>query len=386
MIETGQTPDPAAMAQAIIQTIPDVIYIFNLADQRLVYTNRQVTDLLGYSAEDVARFGSGMELFGSVVHPDDLSLVVNYLTRWEFAKDGDVLESRYRSRHQDGSWRWIHGRDTVFQRSSDGTVSQILGTMRDITAERLAAEQNARVEDNSRQKQKIEALGMLAAGVAHEINNPMTIVSGYARQLAEQLPDDSPQKRQAVDMTKACDRITSITRKLLAFARREDGQRHEAVVSELVDDTLSLIVATLRHDKIQLEVNLAPEPLAITCIPQQVQQVVMNLVTNARDSLKALAGPDQRVIRISSTLLKDDGRRFARLTVEDNGPGIKGDVMPKIFDPFFTTKPQSAGTGLGLSISHGIVTGHGGRISAESTAGVKTSFHIDFPLSEASPP
>ncbi len=374
--------DPAAITQAIIQTIPDMVYVYDLDSHALVYCNRQVTELLGYTSEQMRDFGPGV--VPTLVHPDDMELVKGYVARWADVRDNHVRESYYRCLNAKGEYRWLYGRDTAFAHDSVGRVTQILGTTRDVTARKQAEEEQAKREAAGRQKQKIEALGMLAAGVAHEINNPMTIVSGYANKLAALLPEDSPFKRQAFEMTKACERITAITRKLLAFARREDGNLHEVSLDHLVDDTMALVEATLRQDNIQLAIELGDAPARINCIPQQIQQVLMNLVTNARDALRVAHGPGPSTIRISSSSSSEAGRTFARLTVEDNGPGIPDGIMTRIFDPFFTTKAPNAGTGLGLSISHGIIEDHGGRLWAESAKGKPTRFHVDLPVADGS--
>lgn len=373
--------DPTAIYQAIIQTIPDMVYVYDIDKQAVVYSNRQVTELLGYTAEEMREFGA--DVVARLIHPDDLELVQGYISRWADCHDQDVKESHYRCKNARGEYRVLYGRDLAFRRDALGRVTQILGTTRDVTDERKAEEDRRTLEVATRQKQKIEALGMLAAGVAHEINNPMTIVSGYAHHLAELLPEDSAFKRQAIEMTKACERITGITRKLLAFARREDGNLHEVSLAALVDDTMALVEATLRQDRIQLEIAMGEDPDAVSCIPQQIQQVVMNLVTNARDAVRQRRGPGPSTIRISSASRLEGGRRFARLTVEDNGHGIPDAILGKIFDPFFTTKAPNAGTGLGLSISHGIIEDHGGRLWAESASGQPTRFHVDLPIAEA---
>lgn len=372
--------DPTAIYQAIIQTIPDMVYVYDLDSHSVVYSNRQVTELLGYTAEEMIKFGPN--IVGTLVHPDDIAVVKGYLLRWEHVRDNEVKESYYRARNAKGEYRWLYGRDTAFRRDASGRITQILGTTRDVTDERRAQDEKTRLENAGRQKQKIEALGMLAAGVAHEINNPMTIVSGYATQLADLLPEDSSFKRQAIEMTKACHRITAITRKLLAFARREDGSFHEVTLANLVDDTMALVEATLRQDNIDLQLAMNDHDAPVHCIPQQIQQVVMNLVTNARDALRAKSAPGPSMIRISSSRSVEGGRCFARLTVEDNGPGIPDSIIGRIFDPFFTTKAPNAGTGLGLSISHGIIEDHGGRLWAESAGGKPTRFHVDLPIAD----
>jgi signal transduction histidine kinase len=145
---------------------------------------------------------------------------------------------------------------------------------------------------------------------------------------------------------------------------------------------LSLIQTVMRHDQIDLHVEIPDDLPRIKCRSQQIQQVLMNLMTNARDALNERYprhSPEKR-IRVSAEEILKQGCRFIRTTVEDSGAGIPLDIRDRIFDPFFTTKPKETGTGLGLSISYGIVKDHGGELSVESELGLCTRFHMDLPV------
>jgi PAS domain S-box-containing protein len=248
-----------------------------------------------------------------------------------------------------------------------------------------AEEERAQMQAQLIQSQKLESIGTLASGVAHEINNPIMGIMGYAQLLFDHLGPDSPVSEYALEIGKETERIALIAKNLLGFARQENETHlSPARLCDIIASTLSLITSVMRHDQIALEVNVPADLPRITCRSQQIQQVVMNLLTNARDAVnQKYPKPDaNKIIRLSAAL----GRRNAkgvdcvRLTVEDHGVGISEDLRTRIFDPFFTTKPRDKGTGLGLSISYGIVTEHGGELSIESEFGHWTRVHMDLPL------
>ncbi len=249
-------------------------------------------------------------------------------------------------------------------------------TVRDET-ERIA------LEAQLRQSQKLESIGTLAGGVAHEVNNPINGIMNYAQLIKDGLGErDSELTEFAGEIIHETDRIAALVRNLLQFSR-SDSQKHAPVrVCDVVSATSSLIRTVLRHDQVILEVDVPPDLPPMQCRSQQIQQVIMNLLTNARDALNArYPGYDaNKIIRLTARCHARGGGQWVRITVEDQGEGIAPDVADRIFDPFFTTKGRSEGTGLGLSISHGIVRDHNGHIFVESEPGAWTRFHVDLPV------
>ena len=273
-----------------------------------------------------------------------------------------------------------------------GTLLYVLLRI-EVWARNRAEEERAAMQGKLVQAQKLEAIGTLASGVAHEINNPIMGITGYAKMILETVEPGSPAAEQANGIVNAADRVATITRKLLSFARLDKQPSQLARMCDVVGDTLSLIQAVLRHDQITLEVAVPEDLPGLSCRSQQIQQVIMNLLTNARDVLnERYPGYDEnkKVIisarAISSTeskLMKLDGVTpwsCVRLTVEDHGMGIPESLRDRIIDPFFTTKSYGKGTGLGLSISHTIVKEHGGLLWFESVVGQGTQFHMDLPV------
>jgi len=248
-------------------------------------------------------------------------------------------------------------------------VTGALGIVRDVTDEKRMTEQLM-------QQEKLAAVGQLVSGVAHELNNPLASVMAFA-QLLLAAPANAPQDRRAIDaINQEAKRAAKIVSNLLTFARQHQPERTVTDLNRVVDDTLELRRYALRVAQVEIETRLDPM-LPITWADSfQLQQVVLNLVTNAEQALASW--PEERRIVVSTSRSRDD----LFLTVTDTGPGIAPENLSRIFNPFFTTKPVGEGTGLGLSISDGIIREHGGRIRAESAPGKGASFIIELPFVE----
>lgn len=258
----------------------------------------------------------------------------------------------------------------------------LVGTIRDITERKKAEKEKAKLEAQLQQAQKMESIGTLAGGVAHEINNPINAIMNYAQLIKDRSDDDSSLAQFADEIIHETERTAKIVKNLLTFAREERASHSPARMIDIVNDTMSLIQTVFRQDQITLNVEVPEDLPKIKCRSQQIQQVVMNLMTNARDALndKYAAYDENKLVKISSNLFEKDGRRWIRTTVEDHGVGIDPNISETMFDPFFTTKGRTVGTGLGLSISYGIVKDHHGELTFESEPGQYTRFHMDLPV------
>ena len=265
--------------------------------------------------------------------------------------------------------------------TSGGLPIGIRGTVMDITERKKAEAEKREYEVHLRHQQKLEAIGTLAGGVAHEINNPINGIMNYAQLIADQSVAGAPVRGFADEILRETERVSAIVRSLLTFARREKQSHSPALLADIVEATLKLTRVALRRDQIELTVDIPADLPKIKCRSQQIQQVLMNLITNARDALNAKATGyfDGKRIEIRAQALEKDGRTWVRTTVTDGGVGIPPDVRERLFEPFFTTKPKDVGTGLGLSISHGIVRDHRGELAYDSEPGVGTRFHVDLP-------
>lgn len=279
-----------------------------------------------------------------------------------------------------GESRWWSARFAPI--GVDGRVERVILVATEITERRAAEQEKAHLEAKLRQQQRLESIGTLASGVAHEINNPIQGIMNYAELISVSEFADAEIKEFAAEIEHETKRVAMIVRNLLAFSRQEvEKSMVSTTVSSIVEGTLSLIHAVLRKDQIRLRIELPPELPALYCRPQQVQQVIMNLVTNARDALNARfpSYDDNKRIDIIGHAFERGGATWVRISVSDHGGGVPDDVVARIFDPFFTTKGRDQGTGLGLSVSHGIVAEHGGELRLDNRVGTGAIFHVELP-------
>lgn len=229
-----------------------------------------------------------------------------------------------------------------------------------------------RLEDQLVQNEKLTSIGLLAAGVAHEVNTPLAVISSYSQMLRKQIgPDDSGYKLLE-KITAQTFRASQIVNNLLSFSRMNATEFAPVDVHKVVNETLSLLEHPLKTARIKVQTDLSAKTPTVTGNAGKLQQVFLNLFLNARDAM-----PDGGILTIRTS---EAGGRM-EVVVSDSGVGISRDHIKKIYDPFFTTKTPGKGTGLGLSVSYGIVKEHSGSISVESSLGIGTSFRLDFPLS-----
>jgi hypothetical protein len=250
--------------------------------------------------------------------------------------------------------------------------------------------QRKTLEQQLMHAQKMEAVGRLAGGVAHDFNNMLTVISGYSRMILDDLPAGSELRGYLEETLKAADRAASITSQLLAFSRRQVMQAAVVDVNHIISRAEKMLRRLIGED-IELELSLANALDPIRADPNYLEQAIVNLAVNARD---AMPGGGRLLVATHEIELDEEHARlypeavpgrYACLNVSDSGIGIPPDVMPRIFDPFFTTKEAGKGTGLGLATVFGIVKQHGGWIKVQSTPGLGTHFQIFLPAC-ATPP
>jgi len=249
----------------------------------------------------------------------------------------------------------------------DGIYSVIV-YMKDVTSKR-------QYEVQLLQSGKLAAIGELAAGVAHELNNPLTAILGNSQILLRKVDETDDTYFLLEDIYQCGRRCKNIIQNLLTFSRQDEYMFEKFSLNDAVETVLGLIGYQLRQQQIRLAVELDETLPLIEGNAQQIEQVIINLLINARD---ALLESDRAEKRIIISTRHQDG--FVQLTVEDNGTGIPEELHHEIFHPFFTTKRASKGTGLGLSVSHGIIESHGGKIELESEVGKGSKFTIKLPV------
>jgi two-component system NtrC family sensor kinase len=253
--------------------------------------------------------------------------------------------------------------------------------LRDLTVRRSNEAEIQRQREALHQSEKMAAVGSLLAGVAHELNNPLSIVIGNALMLTEAAAMVSPElNERAQTVQAAAERCGRIVRTFLAMARQRERQQRPAALREFIDGPLELLAYGLRAAGIEVTLDIPDGLPPLLCDPDQMQQVVMNLLTNARQALEGCPAP--RRVRIAA---RREGE-WTLLEIADNGPGVPEAIRSRVFDPFFTTKPMGAGSGIGLGLSRGIVEAHGGTLNLAPDDGSGARFLIRLPLGNASAP
>ncbi len=352
--------------RTIFNSASDAIMLHDAHTGRILAANERVQEIYGYPIDEFVALQ-----VGDIGADEAEYSQAEALKQIHAAADGSPQIFEWMAKKKSGETFWV---EVSLRRVTLMGNHGVLAVVRDIS-ERKA------LEAQLRQGQKLESIGTLASGVAHEINNPLMGMINYAELISSRV-NDPALKEFAEGIKLEGDRVAKIVRNLLSFSRQDQEEHSLARVADVVAASLSLIGSLLRRDFIQLEVDVPEDLPSVRCRSQQMQQVLINLVTNARDSLNAkyvLAHPNKR-ISITSQTIREDGQCWLRSTVEDSGKGISKDLVARIFDPFFTTKPRDEGTGLGLSISYGIMREHGGRLIVESEIGQFTRFHVDLPL------
>ncbi len=315
----------------------------------------------------------------SMVYEEDQDLVHNTLI--DFIADRKGYDIQYRIWPKDSEK--ISYVRSIAEKEYDayGNPTRTLGVVMDVTQQALLQRGKDKAEAMLRNQQKLESIGTLASGVAHEINNPINGVLNYAQIILDASANDSQTYKISKEIIQETTRVSEIVKNLLEFSR-QSGQHHSyADINDIITKTLSLVNTIFKHENITLNADISPNISKIKCRSQQIQQVLMNLLTNARDSLneKYPTYDENKIINLKCNEVLRRKRKWISISVEDLGMGIPETIKSRIYDPFFTTKAKEKGTGLGLSISYGIIKEHHGEIKLKSKEGEYTQFTVNLP-------
>jgi PAS domain S-box-containing protein len=343
-----------------------------------IWWNDGFQTLFGYEREEI---GGDITSWISRIHPVDLASVQQSIDA-VIDGGGTSWSSEYRFRRRDGTYAIVFDRGYVL-RDPDGNPMRMIGAMLDIT-------ERKRLEEQLRQSQKMDAIGQLSGGIAHDFNNLLTVIQCNAMLLIE---DDVSQERRAYaeDITQAAERAASLTRQLLMLSRRQVMQPTALDLNDVVRNLMRMLRRIVGED-IHVYAGYAIEMPLLRGDVGMLEQVLLNLVVNARDAMPrgghlTICTSVKEVDEAEATRRPEiSPGRYACLEVRDTGAGVDAEVLPHVFEPFFTTKPVGKGTGLGLATVYGIVQQHDGWIDVTTEPGAGTTFSIYLPIAEPTAP
>lgn len=340
----------------IIESINVGVMVINLSG-RITNWNGALEDVYGLRRETIGR------RITEVFRSEMLRALRELMARKEWQKGQPVYVYKFRAQAADGRDLMLNISLAPLQSKTSETEGTLVA-IEDVT-ERI------RLEEQLQQSDKLSSIGLLAAGVAHEVNTPLTGISSYSQMLMQQIPDTDPRHLLLEKIYRQTSRASSIVNNLLNFSRVSDARLVPVDLNHVLDDTIQLLEAQLRNSGIEVTCKYADHLPSAIGNAAKLQQVFINLILNARDAM-----PQGGRMEIA-TGTSDDA---ILISFRDTGSGIAPEHMAKIYDPFFTTKQIGKGTGLGLAVSYGIIRDHGGDISVESQQGEGTLFQISLPL------
>ena len=355
----------------IIRSLPIVLYAGEFGQELGApkFISENIAGICGYSAE---QFLNSPNLWSSRIHAEDRERVLR-----EFAglRETGSLAIEYRWCCPDGSYR-VFLDQAVLIRDDVGAPKEIFGTLLDVTERR-------RLEQQLVQSQKLDAIGKLTGGLAHDFNNMLTVVIGSLDRLRQSLDDPTLLRRLDLALEGA-HRCTDLTRRLLAFARRQALQSTAVNLNDVIDGLAELATQVIGAD-IELEIERSDAPCIVQIDPVQIESALLNLMVNARDAMpsggrltiRTRFAPKEEALALGEAV--DPTVDYVAVSVTDTGVGIAADLLDRVFEPFFTTKTDGQGTGLGLSIIYGFVKQSGGHIRLESDLGRGTTATIYLP-------
>lgn len=369
LVERTKAEEELRKLSHAVEQSPVSIIITDLQGN-IEYANQHFTNLTGYSQDEL--LGQNPRILKS-----GLTTQAEYHALWDTILSGHEWRGEFQNIKKNGELYWELALISPI-RNSSFVITHFMAIKEDIT-------ERKKMENRLRHSQKMEAVGQLAGGIAHDFNNILTAIIGYTTILQMKIPEDSSLRSTTDQILASAERAATLTQGLLAFSRKEVNNPGRIDLNGVLDRVEKLLTRLIGED-IRLTTLPSEQPLPVMADSIQMEQVLMNLVTNARDAM-----PEGGEITISSERINLDSQfiathgfgssgHFALLTVSDTGHGMDAETVKHIFEPFYTTKETGKGTGLGLSIVYGIIKKHNGFILCHSLPGVGTIFHVYLPL------
>ena len=354
------------------------IWDWDIVSDTLVWDDRMF-EIYGLDrSEFTCRFDAWLEM----LHPEDRAQILAVYDR--VLKEGLPIAMEFRVNRPDGSMRYVKV-DGIVVRNNAGEAVRLIGLNADVTEAKQAAEERTRLAAQLVQAQKMESIGRLAGGVAHDFNNLLTVINGYSKLALSELGPNDPLAEELEEISKAGERAAGLTRQLLAFSRQQVLEPKVLDLNGVVWGMRSMLERLMGED-IRLSFGLSRMALTVHADAHQLEQVILNLVVNARDAMPgggSLAIETSRVKRDESYAREHPAvspGEYAVLKVADTGIGMDEATQARVFEPFFTTKGAGRGTGLGLSMVQGIIEQSGGHIDVASAPGAGTLFSVYLPI------
>jgi PAS domain S-box-containing protein len=345
-----------------------------------VQRNERWAEMLGYTLEEIKYT---VKQWTDLHHPDDCESACKSIQDHLDGKT-PVHRAEYRMRSKSGEYRWILDQAMIVKRDEQGNPLRMSGTHTDITELKKQEEVRERLQTQLNQAQKIESIGRLAGGVAHDFNNKLSVILGYSEMILEQLGPGNQNYAELLEIQNAARHSADITRKLLAFARKQDISPHVLNLNETIEN-LRQMLKRLIGENIKLSLQPGKNLGNVRIDPSQIDQIISNLCINARDAIHYTG---KITIETDNVFFNEDNSAnssdclpgdYVMISVTDDGFGMDPQTIPLIFEPFFTTKKVGEGTGLGLATVYGIVKQNNGFINVFSEPGRGTTFKIYFP-------
>ncbi len=354
----------------VLEQTGQLVYDLDLTTNILKWSGA-IERLTGYSPEE---YQLSLTEWAEQIHPDDRDRATRLLE--ESMESGQPYRVEYRYRRKDDTYFWVED-NGIYLNDASGKPVRMLGAMKDITAQKEMEIEKNRITEKALQAQKLEAIGTLASGIAHEFNNLLAIISLSNEQL-QQHTKNATILKNAQTIQKTVERGTHIARQLLDFSRSEQTEKQPTELSRLLDEITTTLRRLLKKN-ITVQALQSVEQAWIMGNDKQLYQVLLNLGINAGDAM-----PNGGILTYSLSTSRYNDKLYAVIRVKDSGIGIPPEVKARMFEPFFTTKGVGKGTGLGLSIVHGIVNAHEGQIEVDTEVGKGTMFTLMFPMLELS--
>lgn len=352
--------------RSLIETAPDLIFSISITDAVFISLNPAFEKLTGWNREEWIG-----KPFTDVIHHDDLALavkVVEAIVRYEISSP---CELRVLTKSGD----YLIGEFSTAPKFENGNISAVLGIVRDITERKKAEKEKEILSRQLLQSEKMAAIGQLAGGVAHEINNPLGIILGFSQSVMKRITEEDQLFMPLQSIEREAKRCKNLVQDLLTFSRIGKTEKEKCDINEVIKSSLSLIEAQVKIQPVELKKEFTENLPYILISRNQIQQIIVNLCNNAIDAMTK-AGK----LFIRTMAASKNGTNYIEIQIEDTGTGIPKNLQAKIFEPFFTTKEIGKGTGLGLSVVYEIVQKHEGKIEFESYEGKGTIFKIFLPI------